>query len=157
MMELLYLLLDALLIGLLITGIVYAVRLNRQLAQLRSSRADMERFVVDFSGTVARAETGIKGLKQAARDCGDDLEHLIDKAHQIRDELQFLTESADQIATRLSQTAITATSSAAIIEETQPPAKVKAETPKASAPKPAVVQPTTAAERDLLQALEKIG
>lgn len=152
MMELFYLLLDALLIGLLIAGIVYAVRLNRQLADLRSSRADMERFVTEFSSTVLRAESGIKGLKQAARGCGDDLEQLIEKSQQIRDELHFLTESADQTATRLSQAASAASKAFAVGETAE---VMGTKTTVVSGGKTA--EPASAAERELLKALEKKG
>ena len=166
--------LDVILIGLLLTGIVYAMRLSKQLGELRASRADMEKFVVDFSATVQRADAGVRGLKQAARDGGDDLEKLIEKAGMIRDELQFLVESADQIATRLSDRA--SASARTLLPE--PPA------PQASQPRPAAPQapqqpkdsnpelvtalkaaittkqesrPATSAEKDLLRALEKLG
>lgn len=162
-MEIAYIFLDALLIGLLITGIVYAVRLNKQLAELRSSRVAMERFVSEFSVTVSRAEAGIKGLKQAARSCGDDLEQLIDKSQQIRDELHFLTESADQMATRLSQTAA---ATAKVFSgggdegknekaEKQKPADNSVST--ASATVTPIKSANTAAEKELLKALEKMG
>jgi hypothetical protein len=81
------------------------LRLTRQLAELRASHASMERFVAEFNATVLRAEAGIRGLKNASRESGDDLEKLIEKARLLRDELHFLTESADQIAARLSDKA----------------------------------------------------
>jgi hypothetical protein len=142
------LLLDGVLIVLLVVGIVYAVKLHRQLAILRSSHAAMERFVVDFNGTVVRAESSIKGLKQAARSSGDDLEQLIEKAQKIIDEMTFMMESADQIADRLSAVASSSTLVAS-------PAAAVA-TPSA-APKTAPPDATSAAEQDLLQALEKLG
>lgn len=59
---------------------------------MRASRTEMQRFILDFSATVGRAEAGIKGLKTAARSSGDDLEKLIERAHGLRDELHFLIE-----------------------------------------------------------------
>jgi hypothetical protein len=38
---------DFVLIGLLAAGISYAVKLTKQLAEMRASRAEMERFVLD--------------------------------------------------------------------------------------------------------------
>lgn len=104
-MTILMLVFDLILIGLLVAGIHYAIKLTRQLAEMRAGRAEMERFVYSFNATVERAEAGIRGLKSAARSSGDDLEGLIEKGQMLRDELHFLTESADQIATRLSITA----------------------------------------------------
>lgn len=152
-------LLDVILIGLLLTGIVYAMRLSKQLADLRNSRSDMQKFVTDFSSTVQRAEAGVRGLKQAARDGGDDLERLIEKATLIRDELHFLVGSADHIATRLSDTAASAT---------------RGDSPRAATPKPDAAKKSqvsasqikvekktgaaaTSAERELMRALEKLG
>jgi len=172
--------LDFVLIGLLAAGIVYAIRLMRQIAGLRASHADMERFVSEFRATVQRAESGIRGLKQAARTSGDDLEQFIEKARTIRDELHYLTESADQIANRLSDKAA-AISRAAATEGApsrqpsapeaakKPPDETKAASSAVVTPlKPAkgpdenkasvaAIAPTSAAEKELLQALEKLG
>ena len=166
--------LDIILIALLIAGIVYAMRLSKQLAGLRASRAEMERFVVEFSTTVQRAESGIRGLKLAARTGGDDLEKQIEKAHLLRDELQFLVESADQIATRLSETATIATRTTAPEQQSQPmasvtvlsqpkqapenkPASVKSLSASAEKKVPHVKGAQSAAENELLKALEKLG
>lgn len=158
-------LLDLVLIGLLIAGIFYAVKLTRQLADMKASRADMERFVGEFNATVMRAEAGIRGLKNASRESGDDLERLIERGQNLRDELNFLTESADQIANRLSESAsIAARATSAAPEPTK-----QAETPKGKAQQPAPKPtpqpsstesdyvPASAAERELMRVLKKIG
>lgn len=169
-MEFLSILLDIALIGLLAVGIHFAIKLSKQLSDMRSARADMERFIIEFNSTVGRAEAGIRGLKNTARSSGDDLEKLIDKGHLLRDELHFLTESADQIANRLSSSASHA---ARPQEQVVPP---KTQTPK---PQPPKAQPegrtaeaalqelkniasgatkaSSAAERELLRVLEKLG
>ncbi|MDD5587038.1 MAG: DUF6468 domain-containing protein [Alphaproteobacteria bacterium] len=173
-------LLDLVLIGLLVTGIYYAVRLSRQIAGLRASRAEMERFVFDFGSTVERAEAGIRGLKQAARSSGDDLEQLIEKANALRDELHFLVESADRHADRLSGSApqgqpVRKADKATVAEAHNPresakpaPQGLPGAAPTAPGPatdafagsekKPAqTAGATSAAEKELLQALKKLG
>src|ERR1700744_3555071 len=97
--------LDLLLIVMVGAGLVQASRLIGHLAGLRKSRVEMEQFVHEFNATVMRAEAGIKGLRNAARESGDDLEKLVEKAVLVRDELQFISESADQIADRISVSA----------------------------------------------------
>lgn len=178
--------LDLVLAGLLIAGLVYAVRLSRQIEGLRASREDMERFVQEFSATVERAEAGVRGLRQAARTSGDDLEHLIEKAQGMRDELQLLTASADQIASRLGDTAGAASRRGnppvATVHGNRPPAVSSAKPgPATDEPSPeavrkalasvaAVTTPAvessggessgmvpSAAERELLKALQKLG
>lgn len=96
---------DLVMIVFLGLGVATGLRLMRELAALRSHQADMERIILSFNAGVNRAESGIKGLKQAARSAGDDLEPLIERAQNLRDELQFLIDSADQMATRLSDAA----------------------------------------------------
>lgn len=168
-MDILGLALDILLIGLLGTAISFAVKLTRQLGQMRAGRVEMERFVLAFNATVSRAEAGVQGLKQAARTSGDDLEQLIEKGHSLRDELMFLTESADQIATRLSQTASTATHKTTSEVKTKAP-QVKARPAGAAKKKPIAdvssispkkkqqaFTPSSAAEKELLRVLKKMG
>jgi Domain of unknown function (DUF6468) len=157
-------LLDIVLIGIVGIGLVQAARLMSHLVELRQSRTDMERFVVDFNATVMRAEAGIKGLRMAARESGDDLEKLVEKAILVRDELQFISDSADQIADRLSVSA-----SSVMRTETKPESKhaesveprEKSSTAniparKSDAEKEESV-PSSRAEKELLQALRKLS
>jgi len=143
-------------------GVVQATRLILQLQDLRASRAQMERFVFDFNSAVTRAETGIKTLKSAARDSGDDLEKLVEKANSVRDELNFIIESADHMAEKLSTAATTAKRSQSEGAEAE-----KAPVEKRSPPKPTIIASTAApkgervtisrAEQELMQALKKMG
>jgi hypothetical protein len=156
------LILDVVLIGLVTAGLVQAARLIRQLAGLRQNRLEMERFVQEFNATVTRAETGIKGLRHAARESGDDLETLVEKAVMIRDELQFITESADQIANRLSQSAASAVQrpekTAAARTDAQKETDITSgETVKPLASKKPSAASASRAEQELMQVLEKLG
>ena len=150
--------LDLVLIGMIGVGLVQAVRLIRQLTELKQSRADMERFVRDFNGTVLRAEAGIKNLRTAARDSGDDLEKLVERATLVRDELNFIVESADQLANRITQAASTtvAAKSAAktvpkVTETAAPPVSTSVDKTTETG-----AQPASRAEKELLQALQKM-
>ncbi len=156
MTEWIGLFLDLVLIGVVSAGVVQAIRLIRQLQDLRASRAEMERFVRDFNGAVTRAEAGIKGLRSVARESGDDLEKLIEKASLVRDELNFIIDSAEGVADRLTQKTSTVMSA----ERTAKPAEmaqVSELRPKKQAPAVNVDIPTaTRAEKELLQALKKM-
>lgn len=98
-------LLDIILVAGIGAAIFYALRVEKQLAALRASRAEMEKFVAEFSTTVNRAELGIRGLKGVAREAGDDLERVIGAARQQKDELLLMTTQADRMAERLGQQA----------------------------------------------------
>ena len=153
--------LDIILILMVGVGLYQATRLIKQLMSLRQSRGEMERFVHEFNATVIRAEAGIKGLRSAARDSGDDLEKLVEKALMVRDELQFIVESADQIAERLSQSAANAMRPDKKYEAAKPVPEVKAAPAAApvveAAPAGDKQQPSSRAEKELLQALQKLS
>jgi hypothetical protein len=173
--------LDVILICVVGAGVMQAIRLINQLRDLRSARSEMERFVREFNGAVIRAEAGIKGLRAAARDSGDDLEKLVEKAVMIRDELNFIVESADSVAERLSNAASTVLSAeranlpreeAKAAKSPDLPSPPTQQGTKMSATKPAEVpavpsaaqsapsaqqQPASRAEKELLQALQKLS
>ncbi len=154
--------LDIALILVVGAGVVQATRLIIQLRDLRASRAEMQRFVQDFNNAVTRAETGIKTLKSAARDSGDDLEKLVEKANMVRDELNFIIESADSMAEKLSTAATAAKKSSS---EGAGAEKEPAE--QRVPPKPTIISAKSApkgeritisrAEQELMQALKKMG
>lgn len=154
-------LLDIVLIVMVGIGLYQAVRLIRHLAGLRQGRVEMERFVHDFNSTVLRAEAGIKGLRHAARESGDDLERLVEKANSIRDELQFLVESADQLAERLSQSASAVSHSDKKAEPAQSVTEAKPAAAASNNVRPLETKehaaPTSRAEKELLQALQKLN
>lgn len=174
--DVLSVLLDVLMIGLLVAGIRYAMRIERQMAALRASRTEMERFVMDFNATVTRAEAGIQGMKRVARESGDDLEKLLEKAQSMRDELHFLVEHGNHLADRLTDSSTKARQNLAekAVERTadeasrpvpgeesvQTVAPLKAtdsrknETAQKQRHDDAGVR--SRAERDLLQAIEKL-
>lgn len=175
MMQGLGIFLDAVLIAIVSAGVVQAVRLIRELRGLRASRADMDRFVRDFNMAVLRADEGIKTLKATARESGDDLEKLVEKARLVRDELMFIVESADSVAERLSGSAtkamrteppkpVVAPQAVAEAKPVQKPATVvqpKVVRKPAAAPVQAVASmdktPLSRAEQELIQALKKLG
>lgn len=168
--------LDVMLIVVVGSGLVQAARLIRHLQGLRQGRVDMERFVYEFNATVLRAEAGIKGLRHAARESGDDLEKLVEKAVTLRDELQYIVEHGDQLAERITKASSNVGRPDAKVSESASPAS-------RSAGKPAIVPdadsavssekspaarsekttdssknaPSSRAEKELLQALQKLN
>lgn len=154
--------LDLVLIGLLGLAISYAIKLTRQLNGLQAHRAEMERFVAGFSASILRAEASIQALKLAARSSGDDLEQLIEKGQNLRDELMLLNGSADQIASRLSQAATLVAKAGgdrarAMQDKPVPASKAASVSPLVPESKKPLSKAASAAERELMQALEKIG
>lgn len=149
--------LTILLIVMVGAGLVQAARLIKHLAELRKGRLEMERFIYEFNATVIRAEASVKSLRQAARDSGDDLEKLVNKAELVRDELDLIVGTADQLAARLTDAASTIMRP----EKTeQKPAPVRAEAePAPVTPLPRKNEPNVSsrAEKELMQAIKKLS
>ncbi len=153
-MEILKLLLDAGIIGLLGTGVYYALRLEKQLRILRLSQAEMGRYMADFARNIDRAEAGIKALKSTARESGDDLETLVARSQALNDELKFVTDHADSLVEKITALGgqLAGQSRAPEPRAERPPLRA---VPTAPMPEKAVVgEPRTRAERELLQALQ---
>ena len=96
------LVLDLLMVGLLVATIAYAIILNRQIARLRESRGELAELIKGLNDAMAKAETGVRGMKQTAHQTGDGLQKSIDKGAALRDELQFMIEAGNALADRLS-------------------------------------------------------
>lgn len=95
------LILDLVIVGLLAATIAYAIILNKQIIKLRESRGEMAELIHGLNEAMSKAETGVRGLRKAASDTGEDLQRTVTKAQTLRDELQFMIEAADTLATRL--------------------------------------------------------
>jgi hypothetical protein len=154
-MEILKLLLDAGIIGLLGAGVYYALRLEKQLKILRLSQAEMGRYMAEFARNIDRAEAGIKALKSTARESGDDLETLVARSQSLRDELTFVAEHADSLVEKITALGGQMATQARAPEPRAERAPLRA-VPTAPMPeKAAVGEPRTRAERELLQVLQK--
>lgn len=92
---------DILVSVLLVVTIFYAVTLNRKLGQLRTSRAEFEKLVAEFSLAAARTEGSIVALKQSAGEQQAGLQQKIDRAGGLRDELAFILDRGDGLADQL--------------------------------------------------------
>lgn len=101
MSPLLSLILDLVIVGLLAATIAYAIILNKQIVKLRESRGEMVELIQGLNEAMAKADTGVRGLKKAAADTGEDLQRTVAKAQTLRDELEFMIEAADALANRL--------------------------------------------------------
>ena len=92
---------DILVSVLLAVTIFYAATLNRKLGQLRTSRAEFEKLVAEFSSAAARTEGSIVALKQSAGEHQMGLQKNIDRAGGLRDELAFILDRGDGLADQL--------------------------------------------------------
>jgi hypothetical protein len=175
--EMVGIVLDILIIGLLGATIYSAYILNKRLDMIRKGRAELEALVRGFADATQRAEAGVTTMKRLANDTGEQLLKQIDRARALRDELQIMIETGDSLCSRLDSAATRAPQAAARPAQAAPPAGAPApaaaatakgktgavaarpgqpaasEDDKAAAP---VVDTLSRAERELLQVIEKL-
>lgn len=93
--------LDIVLVGLLIATIVYAIILNKQILHLRDSRQELAELIAGLNDAMAKADSGVKGMRKTATDTGEGLQKAIDTAAALKDELNFIIETGEALADRL--------------------------------------------------------
>ncbi|CAO3424112.1 DUF6468 domain-containing protein [Azospirillum endophyticum] len=101
MSPLVSIIIDVVMVGLLAATIAYAIILNKQIIKLRESRGEMAELIQGLNEAMGRADSGVRTLKKAAGDTGEDLQRTVIKAQALRDELQFMIEAGDTLANRL--------------------------------------------------------
>ena len=78
---------EALLAVLLLLTIIYCVRLDQRLGQLRKGNDGMVAAARELSETISQAEAAVQGLRQLAQDAGRDLQAQIDRAQTLANTL----------------------------------------------------------------------
>jgi malonyl CoA-acyl carrier protein transacylase len=95
------LLADALVCALLLVTIVLGAVFARRLARLRDAQIDLAGLGEGFAAATAKAEAGLRELRQTAEAEGTALQRRIDRIEGLKDDLMFLIEKADSAAERL--------------------------------------------------------
>lgn len=93
--------LDAVVAGLLVVTIAYAVMLNRRLTRFRDGRAELEAMIGEFRTATEQAQSAVERLKQSAGARQSDLAEQVESARALRDELAFLADRSAGEANRL--------------------------------------------------------
>lgn len=92
---------DLLLVLLLGAVLVYAILLNRKLAELRDNKSELARLIANFNDATVRAESSIPRLRKAADDAKTNLQEKLDKAQTLKDDLAFMIDRGESMANRL--------------------------------------------------------
>lgn len=101
MMEVLALLLDMLIVGLLGATIFFAMRLYSSLSSFREHRDDFEHVVAKLISSIGQAEQAMKNLKNTGTQEAQNLEELIRHAREMTEELRMVNEASGNMANRL--------------------------------------------------------
>ena len=97
------LVIDAIIAGLLVATIAFAIKLNRRLASLREDRAELLELIRQFDQAANRAQDSVGRMKAFGDETGMALRNSVDKAQALRDDLAFIIERGDAIAEKSSR------------------------------------------------------
>ena len=160
---------DLLLIALLGVTIYFCQKLNKHIQAIRDSKSEMAEIIEQFANATERAKESIEEIKNSSKKLIETLDVKVNKANFIVDDLSFMIEKANKIADSLennlphtkkpepyrkNEAATTATLKGAEVlakSAIAPSAEKAAPTPKTSENKT-----QTAAEKELLEALNGI-
>src|SRR3989339_1466896 len=93
--------LDLTIVVLLATMIFFSVKLSAGLKAFRESRGELSSLLGKLSVSIAQAEQAVSGMRNAAKESGNELQDVINKAISLSDELQFINEAGNNLAKRL--------------------------------------------------------
>jgi hypothetical protein len=93
--------LDAVVAGLLLATIAFAILLSRRLGALRNDKAQLEALVHSLDDSSRRAEAGVAALRQAADEVGQELQQRVDRGQALRNDLTYIIDLGGGLADRL--------------------------------------------------------
>lgn len=95
------LLLDLVMIGLLVSTVVYCTALSRKINQLRTNKKELGELLNHFNTAIAQADHSISELKTLGDAADGKLRHHIEKARVLVNDLSFLADRGENAASAL--------------------------------------------------------
>ena len=92
--------------GLLITTIVYCLRLNARIKILQDSKSELARIIREFDESTQRATESIAEIHTATARLSDNIQHKIDKANFIANDLEYMIEKGNKLTGKADSTPI---------------------------------------------------
>lgn len=92
------LLINGLMAGLLITTMVYCLRLNKRIKVLQDSKGELARIIKEFDESTQRATESIAEIHTATQRLSENIQHKIDKANFLASDLEHMIERGNKMA-----------------------------------------------------------
>lgn len=141
--------LDFVVVLLLIATILYAISLNRKLDALYKNREELQKFIENFSKSLAKAEVSMTKLRLSGEKVFSEIASKLKEGSTLRDDLGYLLERGEKLATSLEETTRTARDLHKKFEQVVPP---ESKQQSASSDPPS----SQDAEPDLIQSLRNV-
>ena len=93
--------LDIALMLMLGVAVFYGIRLNRQVAAIKSGREELEKLIQEFGTATDRAEGALQELKSSVGTTLNEARQTAHKAAELSDDLEFLIKRGERVADAL--------------------------------------------------------
>jgi hypothetical protein len=91
------LLINGLMAALLITTMVYCLRLNKRIKLLQDSKSELARIIREFDESTQRATQSIADIHTATARLSENIQHKIDKANFLASDLEHMIERGNKM------------------------------------------------------------
>jgi ABC-type transporter Mla subunit MlaD len=81
--------------------ILFCMRLNSKIMELRNSKKDLGDLVQTFDNAIVKTHKNIADLKQMSQSSATELHQYVEKASELISDLSFMTDTASSLADRL--------------------------------------------------------
>lgn len=102
--EILSVLMNALMAGLLLATIIYCLKLNKRIRVLQDSKSELARIIREFDESTKRATQSINEIHAATMRISENIQHKIDKANYLADDLEYMIEKGNKLAGKVDPT-----------------------------------------------------
>jgi methyl-accepting chemotaxis protein len=96
--EILSVIMNGLMAGLLLATIIYCLKLNSRIRVLQDSKSELARIIREFDESTQRATQNINEIHAATMRISENIQHKIDKANYLADDLEMLLEKGNKMA-----------------------------------------------------------
>jgi hypothetical protein len=99
--EILSVLMNALMAGLLLATIIYCLKLNSRIRVLQDSKSELASIIREFDESTQRATQNINEIHAATMRISENMQHKIDKANYLANDLEMMIEKGNKLTGRV--------------------------------------------------------
>ncbi|MES2983703.1 MAG: DUF6468 domain-containing protein [Pseudomonadota bacterium] len=125
--EILSLILNAMMAGLLLATIIYCLKLNSRIRVLQDSKSELARIIREFDESTTRATQSITEIHAATNRISENIQHKIDRANYLADDLQYMIEKGNKLTGKVDSTPARPARSEPVAAAQPQPARAHAE------------------------------
>ena len=98
-----YLIIDLLLLVLLLVVLFYAIKLNKNIVQLKNNKTELKKLLNGFIIATRNAESAVEKLKINSQNQSTNIDNILAQAKRTEADLNFMVSHSQKAAVRLEQ------------------------------------------------------